>query len=328
MSCRTGPVGHIETLFLSSSEEQSIQERIWEEVTFEKLFVLPIDSQIFLYNPSWVKSDTAGDIYVVDLSTLQILRFAENDGRFLTSYGNGIGTGPGEFHRITDFGAAGDSIVFVVDDRRRRISYFIKESGDFVESSISTTKEAPFKHAVTESGIEYTMYDWSDYNFSSKIDDRVVRFAKETEKLMGTLAFGSTTTYKDYMVYVPSFYPLILIYDADGNVIMSKRTIDYNDNFELPKLKKDERGLIDIDGNYLYGPISIYADELYILKVHNELAFDVYNAKTVDYRYSFRIPPRFNSHFMKNRLYQVVDSAVVVYAVNSKSEYVMKRNSE
>ena len=83
LSCRTDPVGGIETLFLSS-EEQSVQERIWEDVSFEKLFALPIDSLTFLYDPALIKSDTTGDIYVVDLSILQVLRFAA-DGRFLVS---------------------------------------------------------------------------------------------------------------------------------------------------------------------------------------------------------------------------------------------------
>ena len=311
LSCRTGPVGYIESLLLSSSEEQSIQERIWEDVSFEKLFSLPIDSLAFLYDPGLIKSDTAGDIYVLDIPTLQVLRFAEDDGRFLTSYGNGIGTGPGEFHHIIDFGAAGDSIVFVLDDRRRRISYFTKESGDFVESSVSKTGESPLKHAVTESGIEYTLHYWSEYIFSSKTGDHIVRFGEERERGMTALVFGNITTYKNYMIYLPSFYPLILIYDADGNLIVSKHTIDYNENFELPELWRNETGAIDVDGDILHGGISVYGNELYILKIGDEWFFDVYNAEAVDYRYSFRIPSKLISYFMKNRLYQLVDLSLI-----------------
>ena len=241
--------------------------------------------------------------------------------RFLTSYGNGIGTGPGEFHNIIDFGAAGDSMVFVVDSRRRRISYFTKESGDFVESRVATRRELPEKHAVTESGIEYTMYAWSDHIFSSKTGDHIVQFGEETERMISTIAFGNIEAYKDYMVYVPGYYPLILIYDADGNVIMNRRTIDYNENFELPKLWEHETGAIGIDGANFNLGISVYENKLYIwptglrLEDENEWAFDVYNIETADYKYSFRIPPKLISYFMKNRLYQVVDSTVVIYAV-------------
>ena len=72
------------------------------------------------------------------------------------------------------------------------------------------------------------------------------------------------------------------------------------------------------------GDLSVYEGKLFVhvyldyLDPEAEEVIDVYEAPTGDYEYSFRLPQRStHTHVMHDRVYQVTDTTVVVYAIES-----------
>ena len=62
-------------LLLEKAEEQHTRERVWENVSVSRMFELPGDGEVMLYDPQYIIPDTNGDMYVVDYGAYQILRF-------------------------------------------------------------------------------------------------------------------------------------------------------------------------------------------------------------------------------------------------------------
>lgn len=54
-------------------------------------------------------------------------------GEHVATYGNGRGRGPGRVITLTDGGVWRDSLVYLVDPRQRRVSFF-DEEGDFMRA--------------------------------------------------------------------------------------------------------------------------------------------------------------------------------------------------
>ena len=87
---------NFETLSVSPIEGQKSYDRILDVASLRKLFELPATSGGVLIAPAGVFADTMGFIYVVDEADYRIHRF-DSSGKYVTSYGEGQGTGPGEY---------------------------------------------------------------------------------------------------------------------------------------------------------------------------------------------------------------------------------------
>jgi hypothetical protein len=89
------------------------------------------DNDFFLGQPSVVRSDQDGNIYVADNSTMRIYAF-DATGKLLYHIG-GKGTGPGEFNGfgINQFWIANDGSLQVYDNNTRRLSIFRKVNGQY-----------------------------------------------------------------------------------------------------------------------------------------------------------------------------------------------------
>lgn len=100
------------------------------------------DDDFFLGQPSLVKADAEGNLYVGDNSTLKIHVF-NADGEHLYELG-GKGTGPGEFNGfgISAFWLTADGSLQVYDNNTRRMSIFRKTDGRYAYDR-SFTVESP-----------------------------------------------------------------------------------------------------------------------------------------------------------------------------------------
>ena len=309
-------------LFLEKAEEQLTKERVWKSVSVSRMFELPADEEIMLYDPQYIIPDTNGDMYVVDYGAYQILRF-DSQGNYIMSYGSGAGSAPGEFLSIGGVEVASDSLIYVTDENNARISSFSKAAGSFIDSRAFDRHEAPYRHAITDTGIEYIFRSFNKLAFESKFRDRSVEFGDlvEGDRFVSALvADGMIETYKDWMIYVPFRFPVVMVYDVDGRLVRAKKTMTF-DKFEEPELVRYVMNGIEsyrIEGDRVNSFIvSVVGDELLLQSRSDseDIIVDVYDAGSVEYKYSFRLD-YYPSYIANDRIYQPTrDGTVIVHSI-------------
>ncbi|MCY4675116.1 MAG: 6-bladed beta-propeller [Bacteroidetes bacterium] len=324
ISCSSAGSGELgsKNFFLEAAEEQQNQERIWRNVPTERIAELPIDEEVVLYNPGYIIPDINGDVYVVDYGVYEILRF-DSSGAYVRSYGNGIGKGPGEFLSITSVSIVSDSIISVIDSNNKTKSSFSKTSGRLVDSELFDTRKAPVRYAVTDSGVEYIVRSYNKFLFESRFEGNNVEFGELIENqdsFAAMLTDGLLGTHGNNMVFVPIRFPAILIYDVDGTLLVSKKTMAYDDHFEEPRLVRVEsNGIVSYrgEGGLVTGMVNFEGDEILLHSFVDEgvVAVDVYESESAEYKYSFRLPNYTLTYIMNDRMYQAIDTTVVVFSI-------------
>lgn len=333
LSCSSGEdeANFGDFLFLEKAEEQQTRERVWENVSVSKMFELPADEEIMLYDPQYIIQDTNGDMYVVDYGAFQILRF-DSEGNYIMSYGSGVGSAPGEFVSISSVQVTSDSLIYVTDPNNTRISSFSKATGNFVDSRVFDRQETPYQRAITDTGIEYIFRAFNILSFESNSMDGSVKFGELVEGddrfVSWIVGAGVIETYKDWMIYVPYLFPVIMVYDVNGSLVRAKKTMTV-DRFEEPQLVLDVTNGIEsymVEGDFTNVLlVSVVGDELLLQSRSDSedpenltVIVDVYEAGLVEYKYSFRLDSP--SFITNDRIYQPTrDATVVVYSINRPS---------
>jgi hypothetical protein len=314
-------------LFLEKAEEQQTSERVWKPVSVSRLFELPVEEEIMLYNPLWVVQDTNGDVYVVDYGAYQIFRF-DSKGNYIMSYGSGAGSAPGEFVSIASVEVASDSLIYVTDPNNARISSFSKATGRLIDSRTFDRGEVPRRHAITDTGIEYFFRAFNEIAFKSNFRDGSVEFGDlvEGDRFVSHLVTaGMIETYKDRMIYVPARFPVIMVYDVNGSLVRAKKTMTLDRFEEPPQLVRYVMNGIEsykIEGDRVNSiRVSVVGDELLLQSTSDseDLIVDVYEAGSVEYKYSFRLD-YYPAYITNDRIYQLTrDGTVIVHSINRPS---------
>lgn len=316
-------------LFLDRLTEQSISDRSFVEVSYEKLFTIPDTTDIFLYDPYPVSVDRQGNLYVIDSGISKVLKFSHS-GEYLVSYGeNGAGEGPGEFLNIIDFGITSDSIVYVADTYGHKVAFFLID-GTFLQEN--RKQRQPDGYKKTAMGREYIRFANGPTLLESRYNDDVFEIIsssnivdEEKEGLMGL--GGSIVTYNENVLYVLAHYPLILNYAPDGTLVYARTTIDYNDDFKEPEIESfmldGMQARRNLGRDYHVGHPTIENEKLFVLGVAPSEApdktavIDVYDVRTGDYQYSMFMPEDgyYYTIYQNGRIYQSKGTIVVVWKV-------------
>lgn len=314
---------NFKALSASAIEGQQSYDRILDEASLRKLFELPAIPGEVLIAPAGVFADTMGYIYVVDQSDYRIHRF-DSSGNYVTSYGEGQGTGPGEFMGILNFGVLGDSMVYVYEAMSREVSYFDLE-GSFLRSERleGTMREYPDQYVFTRKGRVYSKFFLQENTdqelFESRLGDDVVKFGRiyGESRYFPSVMVGNVVTFREHMIYVSQWYPLFVQYSPDGTMKYARATMDHV-SIEEPKVIEIQGGW-RIDGPGLLGDFPmVFHGHLYI---HANIAqtIDIYDAETGDYQHSIKLPKNGFTHALNDRIYQVGDSTVSVWAIEKSS---------
>lgn len=336
-SCHSGEAdspSRFGRFYLDELKNQSVSERRYQEVSFEKLFVVPTTTGPFLYAPGAVFVDHQGYIYVVDYGVMKIQRLSPS-GEYLTTYGiEGAGEGPGEFLSITDFGIRGDSLVYLVDSYKRKIVSFSVDGTFLEEKSLREDFRAaqPVKYKQTATGREYVLFGTGPVLLETRsggdIDEILSISSLVNHETMGSLGTeGWLNTYGENLVYLLSRYPLLLQYRPDGSLVYARTTVDFGDDFKEPEV--EERILGGLPASRLVGhyyhlsPVTIEKSKLFVYSVipprtKPSGAIDVYDVTSGDYLYSMYLPegdPFSWTIYQNERVYQVKDSTVVVWKI-------------
>lgn len=296
---------------------QKTYERNLEKASLRLLFELPKNHGDSLRAPAGVVADTLGYIYVVDAGDYRIHRF-DSSGNYKTSYGRGMGEGPGEIMGIVNLGVIGDSLFYVVDIGTKKTSYFdIK--GPFLWSEFMEGGRHLKQYALTPEGRTYSMLGVQGNPerklFESRKGDEAVRFGQIHGDIpyIFTVVAGNLVTFKEQMIYVFQWHPLFIQYSPDGSMKYARATVDYQTVGD-PEILETSTGW-KIDSIGLMGDFpTVHNGQLFI---HANLAqtMDVYDAETGDYQHSIKLPENSFANALNDRIYQVGDSTVSVWAI-------------
>ena len=304
---------------------QSRTDRNWQEVSLRRLYEVPREPDVLLYRPGRITSGPDGSFYCIDHGDLKIKRFDE-DGNFIQAYG-GIGEGPGEFEFIVDAAVLGDSILYAADLNQRKITFFDVESTDYIRSIPDLHA---FRYRITRGGRAY----WYDNTWPGTL---LYGTSREGEKahFFGTLTEGQTwehrmvfggsvLPYREHMIHVIYRYPIIIQYDSTGAVTYARSTPDWG-RAELPLLERIPTGgglfATRVSGGSKNSDAEVYGDELVTFtRPDSSDVLDVYDAATGDYQSSISLSGLGRTRNAtydptRERLWQVRDSTIVVYAV-------------
>lgn len=300
-------------LSLAPIHKQQATERIWRDVGIRKLFDLPTTDADTLWSPGGVRVDHSGSVYIVDFGDLKVKRFSP-DGEHVGSYGNGRGEGPGELISILDLSVTVDSVLSIVDNAARQILFFDIRSEVFLKER-DVLDGSPVRHQMTASGREYLMLSNNVNLFESRKGSDVVTFGSLVEDTRNFgLVSGFITTYEESMIYVPTYYPVIARYNADGILVYARTTLDLGrlDEPEMVEMSLGGAQAFRVSGQRLNGEVSVYHDQLFVHVTEVPGVgdvIDVYRADTGDYEHSFQLPEQHYAYVRNDRIYQIQKSA-------------------
>ncbi|HEY0174591.1 MAG TPA: hypothetical protein VGB98_26480 [Pyrinomonadaceae bacterium] len=268
--------------------------RVWREHAFEKVHAL---SPTAVTRPTLMRSDDAGNIYVLDWADLRIKKFSP-DGNLLKVFGEGKGTGAGAFANPTGFSVGAGGEVWVCDPRQRRITRFDSEGGartiapqsavDRIAAvgDVLVTMSPPRKDAFIEV-----------YNLSG---ERLKSFGEmiEDQYEMGAVLDGTVVSAGENQefIYGSMYTGALARYGAGGERRFVVRTID---GVPPPKiLTTGATQEIQPNSPLAVMSLSVLGDELYVLSGvradgtsgAGAQVLDVYDKRDGNYLFSLKLP--------------------------------------
>ena len=308
----------VEALALPSVTTQKTQNRVWSKVELRKLFQLPDQPDTMLYYPGAVIADRQNNIYIVDFGIYKVFRF-DPDGQYITSYGEGMGSGPGELSSILDVSITRDTVTIVDNTARKILNFHI--NGRFLSSR--TTSFAPVRHTITAGGREYTLTSYTEHIFESRMGEEVTKFGMAPKDgIWDHMGIGSLTTYQERLMYAPVDFPVIVQYKPDGSIAYARGTPDWG-KVDPPELEIRILGstrAARVIGPDLHEDLSVYDGRLFVTANLNPgAALDIYDISTGDYENSIRLPNDEDNYTyaMNDRIYQMdrSTSVLTVYGI-------------
>lgn len=269
--------------------------RTWIRPEIEKVASLSEGKTYTLFNPRLAQAvSEEGHLFVYDFGDYTVKAFTR-EGEYVATYGRGEGRGPGELTMMSDMGVWRDSLVYLVDPRQRRVSFFEKD-GDFVKVE---TYEAPIV-GLTWSG-DLTKYMERLHPATStflSITTPSGHKAAISQLLSGDspriILDGSLHTSQGRAIYVMRYFPAILMFSPDDTTGVAYPTPDYGQ--PRPKVRTRNEGRaqqVFAPSTRIHEKSTIHDGVLSVEVPDPEvdsLQFDLYDAREMEYMYSIQLP--------------------------------------
>lgn len=280
---------------------QNNRERIWVTIHIDTILNLHINPPI-MYEPRKCKIDIYGNIYVMDGHLGSVIKFSSK-GEFISIFGQGRGSGPGEILNPSDFFIDKQGKVYIADNGNFSISIF--NSNSVFERIIKLQQIANIDKFLVLGEFKYLVRDLNFNSFFKVFNDSgkiLNSFGKELilsnqETILPYDVFLCSNENSFYGTFVRAGY--IFGYSLEGENIFYRETID---KVPFPKVKiksNKNKSVISIDP---YSPIVnwdisfskhkekiIYVSPGDFSKRQHALVFDAYSAIDGKYLYSFKI---------------------------------------
>ena len=264
------------------------------EPSYRKIATLASGDEYTLFNPAtpWILGDSR--IYIWDGGDYKLKAFTPT-GRFVGTYGRGKGSGPGEVKVYRNVGLVRDSL-YVFDPMNRRLSFFGKD-GRFGRSK--QYRERVSNVAWAGDSIRYELHGGPGTPPSFNIIDlpsghRTTVRNLLPEDLHPIVFDGVLFSPKRKAVYVPRYFPLLLTFSPGDTTATAYPTPDYGE-VPVPEARRQgsaRQGVIRPPTNRLHAKTTLHEGVLSIQTptAEDSLAFDLYDAQTMEYMHSVRVP--------------------------------------
>jgi hypothetical protein len=310
----------LRTAFLSGEHAPKAQPtsgRVWRKPAFEKSMALGSES---VKEPTIMRADDRGNIYVLDWSDLRIKKFSL-EGKLIEAFGEEMGS-PGAFINPTGFSVDSAGNLWVCDPKQQRIRAFSPDG-----STRTITPPDPIYRIAALGDVLITMgvpgnsklfetYDLSGgqlKSFGELLEDQA-----NTEIILDGNIVGDAES--NGFIYGGRYVGVIGAYGADGKQRFLVKTID----------GVTQSAVLDIEGKRKIKPnstysvlsISILGSELYVLSgVRADgtvrpggKVIDVYNKRDGHYVYSWELPVACREAIMRpDYIYTRGDGEITVW---------------
>lgn len=267
--------------------------RRWIKPAVEKVTSLSEGEKYTLFTPrlATVVSST-GHIFIYDFGDYTVKAFTP-EGKHVATYGRGQGQGPGEMTMMSDVGLRRDSLVYIVDPKQRRVSFFEKD-GDFVKVE---TYETPIVGLTwTDDLTKYVERLHPATSFFLSITTPSGRKAEISQLLSGDspriILDGSLHTSRGRAIYVMRYFPVILTFSPTDTTGVAYPTPDYGE--PRPKAEVEKQGrVVSVPSIRIQEKSTLYEGVLSVEVPDLEsdrLRFDLYDVRGMEYMHSIQLP--------------------------------------
>lgn len=262
--------------------------RSWVEPEVEQVASLSEGEEYMLFNPRLARVSESGRLYVYDYGDYTVKAFTR-EGEYVATFGRGQGQGPGEMTMMSDVGVWRDSLVYVVDPKQRRVSFFDMD-GDFLRSKFYEVPVA--RLAFAGDSTEYMVLSHASPSFLRiTTKGRQMTISQLLPRDVHPIMLdGHLHTSQGTALFVPLYFPVILTFSPGDTTGIAYPTPDYG----RPRPKA-----VTMDGGGIRAP----ADRFHlkstlsggVLTVENPdpetdgLKFDVYDASEMEYMRSVQL---------------------------------------
>ncbi len=266
---------------------QTAAARSWREARFERIAGIPAGEQLPLRNPTLLRLDGRGNLYVLDSGESQVERYSL-DGRPASVYG------PADLGNPSDVAVGEDGSVQVLDPDRRRITVFSPQGTiarrialDRTAFRIALDRQNGFIAALHRSGKHLFQRFSADGKPGAAFG---TFFPKEIQSSL-TADGWIIPAGPDAFVYPFRHAGILASYTVDGRPRFFRRTID---PLRLPPVRFDTAGRQTIDPAAPQASFSasVVGRDLFVLSAGSgkDRVVDVYDVETGSYRWSLRPP--------------------------------------
>ncbi len=283
---------------------------------------ISIDEQLRLHrgllNPLLAKIE-GEDVFILDGGSQTIKRF-DKTGALIAEIGNGVGNGPGEVRKITDF-LVRDDRIWVVDPRARTVSAF-RQDGTYL--SRFRTDHRPMRIGPMGDDL-VLMQIGPDPSLFYQVDSTgtvLKTFGDIGDDPTGMTLYGTFGRHPHAaFTYAPALASIAYVYDEQGKRI---QTIEFPDGYDLPSpQRREEDGGARVSipevpvetqgvGASDRG-VSVYSVANHEQARETPALLDRYGADG-SYNYSVALPHSFSKvHVQGTRVAGVRDTTVFVY---------------
>lgn len=265
--------------------------RKWTRPEIEKIASLSEGEEYTLFTPRPAGVSEEGRIYVYDYGDYTVKAFTQQ-GEYVTTFGRGQGRGPSEMITMTDLGIWRDSLVYVVDPRQARVSFFEKD-GDFLRSELYETRVA--RLALTEDSTAFEATPPSVPTFMRIVSPsgrRTVISQLASGEIHPIIFDGRFQTIQNKTIYVPMYFPVLLTYASGDTTGVAYPTPDYGEPRPTAQTKNGGRRVSAPPAQFHWrttlsdGVLSVEIPDPEI----DSLQFDLYDAREMEYMHSVRLP--------------------------------------
>lgn len=302
--------------------EQLRRNRVWDNSSFQVAFTCSGEpSRVGLYQPVMVKAGAAGEVFILDWGDKKIKEYVQ--GRYVGSFGLGVGKGPGELFNPTDFEVGKDGRVWVCDAVTGILTRF-KASG--VLDTTFRLDVIPYRIALTGNHTFVLMHSdvranlFSHYTEDGKLIHRFGKIVENQENVGIAMDGRIAAVSENEFVYGGYRNGVLAIYDLANPVkpLVYVKTINSRG---FPKVLSGEMkgarySRVDPDAKTVTRSISSVGNEIHVMAGiaddKTKRIFDIYDSRNGAYLKSYSLSTEIADAFVTRSLVLTASDTTIV----------------